>query len=255
MSDTFEDSQSELSSLTLNRLPELKVFNPKKFGKEHYPENKKNYLSITIVAPSNSGKNVFLKDLYLKWFKSQYDYVIIFSRTLLGQFDYIRSEIVDADIKYNEISLKAAVVYNQNRKKLGLPLKNILVIFDDISGKEYKETELVKTIYKEGRHNSISIITLVQDYKLVNTEIRGNTNLWILLNQKVRERSREIAKEHLYCMSDDDVMNGMKELDFWSSLINKYTVKQPYNALMVFTEPFDNEFTFQNCVLQYKATN
>lgn len=252
-----EDSlDSELLSLNItSKLPELRIFNPKKFSKECIPHDKKNYLSVTIVAPRNSGKNVLLKDLYLNCFKSHYEHIVIFSRTIVGQFDYMVAGIVDAHEIYDELTLRAIVENNKIRKMEGKPIRKVLVIFDDISGKQFKENEFIKNIYKEGRHSGISIITLVQDYKLVNTEIRGNTNLWILLNQKVRERSREIAKEHLYCMSDDEVMGGMKELDFWSALINKYTVKNPFNALMVFTEPFGREFNFENCVLQYKAKN
>jgi len=250
-----EDSlDSELLSLNItNKLPELKLFNPKKFSKECIPHNKKNYLSVTIVAPRNSGKTELLKNLYLNCFKPHYEHIIIFSRTIIGQFDYMVADIVDAYEDYNEATLRAAVEYNKTRIREGKTVKNILVIFDDISGKVFKENEFIKNIYKEGRHSGISIITLCQDYTNVNTEIRGNTNLWILLNQKVRERSREIAKNHLYCMSDDDVMCGMKELDFWSVLIKNYTVKIPFNALMVFTEPFGKEFNFENCVLQYKA--
>ena len=109
-------------------------------------------------------------------------------------------------------------------------------------------------VYKEGRHKGISIITLVQGFKHVSTDVRDNTNIWILLNQKTKSRSKELADEYFSCFSDDDIMNGMKERDFWGSLIKYYTVTQPYNALMVFTEPIAKEFNFRTNVLQYKAS-
>ena len=262
MSDEISSvSQQELKSLYKNNLPNLNFFEPKEFSKHHVPKDDNNFFTGIIIGPSGTGKNVIYEELHKYWFNKQYDKFVIFSQSIKkkskkkGSYDFIDQKRI---VKYNDYDhnyLKAIMDHNDELDEMNKPMIKTLVVFDDCLDKKTKDDDVIIKACKQGRHHSVSTMFIQQDViNQLSAECRSQANLWIFLQQGSKERRISISKEYFSHLSSDEFTGNMKDSEFWSQLIKRYTIEIEYGALIIFPRPLgDVRFNFMNNVFQYKV--
>ena len=205
-------------------------------------------------------QNVIIEQLYKFWFKNQYDRFVIFSQSIKkkskkkGTYNYIDQKRIVKFDDYDHNYLKAIMENNDELDETNKPMIKTLVILDDLD-EEIKEDSIIKKCFRQGRHHSVSIMYLVQDViNQISKLCRNQSNLWIFLQQGSKERRLTISKEYFSHLSSDEFTGNMKDSEFWSQLIKKYTIEIEYGALIIFPRPLgDVRFNFMNNVFQYKV--
>jgi hypothetical protein len=160
-----------------------------------------------VIAPSGSGKSIFLTNL-----------ITLFCKGTEGTFDniYIFCKSRDEPLyKYLSDKSKGLIDVHENLEKLP-PIndlntcKQTLIIFDDMVT-DLKKHPIISEYFIRGRKKSASIIFLSQSYYNTPKIIRQNINYCVILklggtrdiNSILRECSIGISKEQLLYMYNE----------------------------------------------------
>lgn len=129
---------------------------------------------MNIVAPTNSGKTVFIVDCLSKIHK-HYERVLMFSPTAKVQkiYDFLpRSHIYD---HYDEQVLIDLYEDRKKQKENDIPLEPTLIILDDIiSSPEFIKSKIINKYAISGRHYFFTIFILSQNFTSLRPIIRNN---------------------------------------------------------------------------------
>ena len=159
-----------------------------------------------ITGPSESGKSVILTSLFLNII-NEYDKIYIYSpslhqdlyQILINCFsNYIPIHIIpnilndeDVDIVIEEIvnnkdfeKSNTEIETYDKTEELKYPQEyenNNIIILDDLNEKEINNDK-IQAMFKQGRHNNLSIFIISQDYyELPKRTIRANGNIYHIL--------------------------------------------------------------------------
>lgn len=149
---------------------------------------------VAIIAPTNSGKTVLLKDIMSKTHKN-YDKIHLFSRTAKLQhcYDFLPRKWITDDFNEGEIES----IWDQQIKdnEQGKVQKKILIILDDIiCSPSYKKSKILEECSISARHLNITVILLSQNYSSIKPIIRQNLRLvftFQMQSKKEREKFTE----------------------------------------------------------------
>ena len=160
-------------------------------------------LGCIITGPSCCGKSVFLTNLILNIYK-EYDKIFIYSSSLHQDFyqklikcfsNYIPIHIIPNILTEEDIDIVIEELVNienfqksnteietfDNIEELKFPQEhenNSTVILDALYEKEMNDPR-VQAIFKQSRHNNLSIFIISQDYyELSKKTIRANGNIY-----------------------------------------------------------------------------
>ena len=156
-----------------------------------------------ITGPSECGKSVFLTSLILNII-NEYDKIYIYSPSLHQDLyqklikcfsNYIPIHIIPNMLNEEDIDIVIEeIVNNKDFKKSDTEIEtydsieelkfpqeyenNSFIILDDLNEKEINNDK-IQTMFKRGRHNKISIVTISEDYyELPKRTIRANGNIY-----------------------------------------------------------------------------
>ena len=158
-----------------------------------------------ITGPSCSGKSVFLTNLILKII-NEYDKIYIYSPSLHQDLyqklikcfsNYIPIHIIKNILNEEDIDIVIEELVNDkdfeksdteietfnNIEELKFPQEyenNSIIILDDLNEKEINNDK-IQAMFKQGRHNNLSIFIISQDYyELPKRTIRCNGDVFHL---------------------------------------------------------------------------
>jgi len=155
-----------------------------------------------VVGSANSGKSFLLKYFltnYLTPHPANYDYFIIISESpdeSKNYADIIKARGIPAvcsDHWPQNLWPQIKADYNK-RVEEGLDPLNVCIILDDTGVTDYLNNPDLLRVYSLGRHLKTSCIYLVQSPKMINTLVRGQSDL-IFLTKLITPQQREAVEK------------------------------------------------------------
>lgn len=137
--------------------------------------------SMIITGNTKAGKSHMMRYLLTEHIESNYfDFVIVFSRTLVNGYynEFIESKLMFSE--YNEEVINTMIKLYEEKKSKGVNMK-WLVILDDCVDNRSKFLDNITHLFYSGRHYNASIIFLTQKISLMNTGWINNASIIISL--------------------------------------------------------------------------
>jgi hypothetical protein len=210
---------------------DLKIWDPKTTIKAQLREWK--HFTMLISAMTKAGKSYLLKDI-LKKIKGEFDFIVVFSKTLeAGGYDYLDTKI-KFDYFNDEVvrDLKNAY-YKKVEESDGKIKFKTLIIIDDCITNNFKYNETISELFMSGRHWQCSVVILGQKCSLLSTIWMANTTIFVsmfcgskreklyiaenILSNVINEESREIN----FAADDRASYNLQTDIckDFWALIV------------------------------------
>ena len=223
-------------------------FNSDKFLYPNHP------VRCIITGPSECGKSLFLKNLFLYIIK-EYDKIYIYSPSLHQDLyqklikcfsNYIPIHIIPNILNESDIDVVVEEIVNHknfeksdteretfdNFEDLKFPQeyeKNSIIILDDLKEKEIINDK-IQAMFKRGRHNILSIFIISQDYyELPKRTIRANGNIYHIFKPN---NFRDVINLFQDKASMDMTFNELKYLTCicWNKKYQPLTIHMTKNA-------------------------
>jgi len=217
--------------------------------KEYFRSTLKQWKAFTMIisGSSKAGKSMLLKSFLIgdSNLSKQFDFIIIFSKTLVNGFysSFLETQLMFKD--FNPGVIKDFMRLSEVKKKQGKSFK-WLVILDDIVSNKSKYIEEITDLFYTGRHYGGSIIFLTQKASLMQTGWVANCMCFISLFAGSRNEKTYIAEKVLSDIIDEDFSNKkLSEVERIAYLIQSHICKD-YNSLVML--PYEKQKLFQ-----YKA--
>jgi hypothetical protein len=163
-----------------------------------------------VVAPSGSGKSIFITNLIALFCKGKgtYDNTYVFCKSMDEPLYLFLNEKSKGLIEVYEDLSKLPALNDLS------PTKQTLIIFDDFIT-SLKTHPIINEYYIRGRKRGCSIMFLSQSYYGTPKIIRQNINYLVVLklggirdiNSILRECSVDLTKDHLLKMYQDATKN------------------------------------------------
>jgi hypothetical protein len=160
---------------------------------------------VAIIAPTNSGKSVLLKDLISKT-KDNYQEFYLFSRTAKMQkfFDFFPRQFITDDFDEEKLSTIWEKQVELNEQGRSMP--KILVILDDIiASPSYKKSKMLEECSISARHLNITVILLSQNFTSIKPIVRNNIRIAIAFQMASKKERDKFSEQFL---SADNAMAG-----------------------------------------------
>ena len=148
------------------------------------------YGLMVVVAPTGSGKTVFLTDLLARVHQHFY-LILLLSRTAKLQTVYSFMEPSLVYDSFDETLLTDLWNERIEQYSSGLELKPTLILMDDIlTEKKVHNSKILKELACGSRHLKISVIILSHGVTQLNALVRNNAS-WAVSFDLDRERERK----------------------------------------------------------------
>ena len=215
--------------------------------KHAYLEQIKPPFCAVVVGSSGSRKTSFALSLISDFQDAKYfDIIVLYTSSkdnneLFEKFETKKTEVRSIN-DYEEPEFMKFInkieEINMKRKEDNKKLLNVLIVFDDIVGLPgYRmgttaKPSQVDRLACNCRHINISVISLVQRYKLLNQVVRSsNCSALILMGLKPSE-IRQVAEEHAFDLVDEDefvdIYNEIRGKGDNSFMVVDYKVPKVY---------------------------
>lgn len=181
---------------------------------------------IYLSGARGSGKSTTLIELLLTpdLYLHKFDKIFVFSPSLDdvndgSLFDLLNLPKSQVFSKFTEKKLEAIIKHKKKH-----PDKQYLIIFDDVIGdKEFKNSDLMRTIAINGRHMNISAIVTSQKSTMGSTVIRTNADMTILYRPR--------SMNEIECLFKDSCINGISRKQFVRLIMNATDEKYSFLAI------------------------
>lgn len=189
-----------------------------------------------ICGNRGAGKTVLLIQLLMNpnLYYQDFDRIYVFSPSLLDQDDANLFYLLGLPSKqmfheFNEKKLKEII-----SKKKRKPDEQWAIIFDDVIGdKDFKNSELSRTICLNGRHMGISMFVTSQKSTLGSTDVRTNADGCFLFRPRSGNEIEALFK--------DSCINGISKRQFTKFLMDN--TKEKHDFLYI---NYQNNTTWHN---------
>lgn len=195
------------------------------------------YSSMIVVGKRESGKSLFLRDLYMKYWRNLYKMIVIFSADAGTSYKYMvdnTNRRIMRLLEYNEKVVQTLLKSNKQLIAQGKPIVPILIIFDDCMTDKMKNVEAINQLFIRGRHAKISIVIAIQKLTLLRTSWRSNSDVIVLFREGSRKIMDNIIDEFIATRGDERLIDQSgyhSERTFFRDLWSYYT--QEYAALII----------------------
>ena len=137
-------------------------------------------------------------------------------------------------------------------------MMRVLLILDDIVGKDSKNSDEILQLFANGRHQNISVIILIQDMTFMPTTIRSNTDLFFTFYNKDNRSKEFVINGFMSGLIDEDDLptkteksdTKISEMKFLKKLI-KDTCQNHQCIVVDYLK--NNQNDFREIVYKYKA--
>lgn len=191
------------------------------------------YFSSMLVASRKSGKSYLVKYLLQEHLMGLYHLTVIMCPSIDDLEEYnscIGKFPKKLCSKYDEQYLERLVLRNEERMIKGKKPIETLVLIDDSSGVDTRNSDMLFKLYTRGRHAGISVIFICQEYTSLKPGIRNNVELWILLRQLSTNGRVKAAEEVL--SGSNRLDSSINEKKFYLDLQDDYA-REVGDALIV----------------------
>lgn len=195
-----------------------------------FQDNK--HFAMIISSARRSGKSYLVRHLYTDKWDGLYDLVVVMTTDVNRDYysEFIPGTLIFSDYQSDKIS-DLVQIQNELLIEKGRML-DVLIILDDIVGKDVKASEDMLKLFCTGRHNNLAIVLIIQDLTLCKTVLRDNCDYFICFKQK-SARSRELITDQFLCgiYDEDEINDGKSEKTFIKKIMKDTCVK--YQAIVV----------------------
>lgn len=200
--------------------------------------------SMIISGSRESGKSYLLKNLLNQGLKNNFDFIIVFSKTLVNGFyeSFLDTKLLFGEFDENVIT-KLKIVNELSKEKN--KRVRFLIILDDMVNQKSRYNDKIEELYTMGRHYNFTTIILTQKLCNVGTAVLSNTGIFFTLYCG-STNERKYISENILC----DLMPGRSQL----KNINKTAGEAyelhlstcvDYNSLVLF--PYDQKIFKYRC--------
>ena len=211
--------------------------------------------NLLLVGPSASGKSTCLRDLYMKYWESMFDVVIVFCQTLAEGF----FSFVESNETYTEWDGAVILKWVRVQEKLssqGMRNLRILVIFDDMIGIDIKNDKVLTNIFTLGRHYpyNMSIVYSTQDMIYLAPTWRIQVNFLVMCRQRTTTGiERQFVPFLSGIATEQDLLEarGTSEKNYMVNLSRENT--QDHHCFVVDYLAVNNSTSGKDMCFQYLA--
>jgi hypothetical protein len=180
---------------------------------------------IIVEGSRRIGKSVFLKWL-LQFYADEFDLAVVMTETPMTGFwqpivgnkwvhygynPFLVMQLIEEQIAERQKVENASTFGDGPTPRA----RHVLLILDDIIGqKRIHYDDAIQKLATQGRHFYISVVLTTQDPKAISPQLRQNTDIAVIFQQKSFR-----AKESVY----NDFLNKFRRKDEAVALMNRYT--------------------------------
>ena len=234
-----QNASGTLKYISPNYVPPEQIspmeFIPKMILESRDPDKKKKGISepdktLVLFGKRGTGKTFLLRWIMSK-IKNKFRFGLIFTRTKINGFwqSYLPEALIHDG--FNPLAIQKLIKKQGKLVKAmrEMPAEEsrkinpyVFVILDDIvADNTFKYSEVINTLFAEGRHYKIFVAITSQYAKAVNTMVRGNTDWAFFFKQWQNVQKEAIWRDYFDMLPKDE--------GFW--LIDKMTNGRDVMAL------------------------
>lgn len=211
----------------MSRLNNLEEWDPHSSFKDNKP------FTLIVSATRGCGKSHMVRHLFEKYWKKQFDIVIVFCGS-----DYIDTyaEFIPGQLLYSDYQPEVIDrVYTQLHECRGYGKNGFrtLVIMDDIMSETLKSDESIRKIFRDGRHQNMSIVVIGHTLTDFNPKWRSCINYVIAFRAPDLNSKEHLVNQYLSGIFDDDMAKSKSQVRKEWAIFMKNLFDTPYQALVI----------------------
>lgn len=182
-----------------------------------------NYFSSMVVASRKSGKSYFVKWLLKEHLNGLFHLTVVMCPSVddLQEYKGCIGKFPNRMMQhFDEEYLEKLLITNESRMLKGKKPIETLVLIDDSSGVDTRNSEMLFKLYSRGRHAGVSVIFICQEYSSLPPKIRNNVELFVVMRQLSSHGRLKVAEEVL--SGSIRVEDGINEKKYFLDLQDEY---------------------------------